>query len=145
MSFLPKSRWQEWAREWGLAHDPQKGWIHPNERVTGERKGLLVRVEWGSREKPGLITGIRFPRVTDPQPLRQALIADDTLDALPGKGAARSRMAIDRDVKKLYLVGRPPEFILSDRSLLWRRAFPWKNPEPAQLASWVDTLVTAVA
>jgi hypothetical protein len=145
MSVLPRSRWQEWAREWGLAHDPQKGWLHPNERVTGERKGLLVRVGWGPQENPGLVTCIRFPRVTDPERLRQALIADDTLDVLPGQGAARKRMSLDHDVKKVYVVGRPPEFILSDRSLIWRRVFPWKAPEPAQLASWVDALVAAVA
>jgi hypothetical protein len=145
MSFLPKSRWQEWAREWGLAHDPQKGWLHPDERVTGERNGLLVRVAWGPREQPGLVTCIRFPRVADPDRLRQALIADETLDVLPGRATARGRMTLESGVKKLYLVGRPPEFILSDRSLIWRRAFPWKTPAPAQLASWVDTLVAAVA
>jgi len=145
MSFLPKSRWQEWAREWGLAHDPQKGWLYPNERVTGERKGLLVRVAWGPRETPGLFTCIRFPRVGDVERLRQALIADDTLDALPGKGAARKRMALESEVKKVYVVGRPPELILSDRSLVWRRTFPWSPPKPEHLASWVDTLVAAVA
>jgi hypothetical protein len=145
MSFLLKSRWQEWAREWGLSHDPQKGWLHPNERVTGERKGLLVRVAWGPRERPGLVTCIRFPRVADPERLRQALIADDTLDALPGKGAARRKMVLESEVKKVYVFGRPPEFILSDRALIWRRVFPWRPPDPAHLASWVDALVAAVA
>jgi hypothetical protein len=145
MSIFLKSRWMEWAREWGLAHVPQKGWLSPTECVTGERKGLLIRAGWGSRENPGLQVCIRFPRVADVERLRQALKADDTLDVLPGKGPARTRMGLEREVKKVYLVGRPPEFTLGDRSLVWRRAFPWSPPNPAHLASWVDLLVEALA
>ena len=89
MSIFPRSRWQEWAREWGLAHVPQKGWLMPTERVTGERKGLLVRAGWGTRENPGLIVCVRFPRVVDVGRLRQTLKQrngqerDDMITAVP--------------------------------------------------------------
>jgi hypothetical protein len=145
MSLFLKNQWQEWAREWGLAHTPHRGWLYPTERVIGERKGLLIRVRWGTRENPGLIACVRFPRTVDVERLRQALIEDDSLDALPGKGSARRKMALEGVAKKVLWTRRPPEFILGDRSLVWRRAFPWSAPKAEHVASWVDVLVAAVA
>jgi len=145
MSAFLKDQWQEWAREWGLEHVPQKGLLYRTERVVGERKGLLIRIGWGPRERPGLSTCIRFPRVPAPDRLRQALIADDTLDALPGRGSARRKMELESDARKILWVGRAPEFTLGDRSLVWRRVFPWSAPKEAQVASWVDLLVAAIA
>jgi hypothetical protein len=143
MSLFLKNKWQEWAREWGLAHHPHKGWLYPTEAVVGERRRLLVRVGWGGGENRGLITFIRFPHVADPERLRQALIADVSLDALPGKGASRRKMTLEGEGKKIY-IGSPPEFVLGSNSLVWRRSFPWSAPKAAQVASWVDALVEAV-
>ena len=145
MTFFLRDKWQEWAREWGLAHHPHKGWLYPTETVVGERKGLLIRVGWGTQEKPGLIVCIRFPRVFDLERLRQALADDDTLDALPGRGSARRKMTLESGVRKVMIVGRPPEFILGETSLVWRRVYSFSVPKAAQLASWVDALVAAVA
>lgn len=145
MKLFLKDKWQEWAREWGLAHHPHKGWLYPTEAVVGERKGLLVRVGWGTRERPGLIVCVRFPRVSDLERLRQALMDDDTLDGLPGKGSARRKMALESGVRKIMRVGRPPEFVLGETSLVWRRSVSFSAPKAAQIASWVDTLVAAIA
>lgn len=141
-----KDRWKDWARAWGLAHQPEKGWIHRTERVLGERTGLLFRVGWGRDENAGLITCVRFPRVSDPERLRQALIEDETLDSLPGRGAARRKMAIEGGApKKAIRIGEVPEFSLTHDRLVWQRAFPWKAPKAAQVQEWADTLVAAVA
>ena len=145
MSLFLKNQWQEWAREWGLSHHPHHGFIHPDEFVAGERKGLLIRVGWGSRENPGLVAIVRFPQSADLTRLRQTLIDDDTLDALPGKGAARRRMAFENGAPKGPWARRTPEFVLGVRSLVWRRPFPWSAPQAAQVASWADVLVDAVA
>ena len=145
MAFFLKDKWQEWAREWGLAHHPHKGWLYPTEAVVGERRGLLIRVGWGTQEKPGLVACIRFPRALDLERLRQSLMDDDTLDALPGKGSARRRMALESGVRKITLVGRPPEFTLGETSLVWRRVHSFSAPKAPQIASWVDALVAAIA
>jgi hypothetical protein len=144
MAFFLKNKWQEWAREWGLAHHPHKGWLYPTEAIVGERKGLLLRVGWGSQEKPGLIVCIRFPRALDVERLRSALADDDTLDVLPGKGLARRKMVLESSVPRVQIVGRPPEFILGETSLVWRRVYSFSVPKAAQIASWVDALVAAV-
>ncbi len=145
MPIFLRDHWKEWARDWGLAHYPEKGWIHRTEHVVGERKGLLIRVGWGTDQSPGLIACIRFPRVADPGRLCQALIDDATLDTLPGKGSARRKMAVESGAKKTVRIGKPPEFTLTDNALVWRRVFPWSAPKPPHVQSWVDTLIAAVA
>jgi hypothetical protein len=145
MSLFMKNQWLEWAHEWGLSHHPHRGVFHPTEYVAGERNGLLIRVGWGTREHPGLVVCVRFPKTDDPERLRQALIEDDTLDALPGKGAARRKMTLENAVPRVLWAGRAPEFVLGGRSLVWRRVFPWSAPKTPQVASWVDVLVAAVA
>jgi len=145
MSIFLKDQWQEWARDWSLAHHPEKGWTRRTEWIVGERKGLLVRVSWGPQENPGLFVLVRFPRTADPERLRQALIDDPTLDVLPGKGAARRKMDIETGAKKMVRLGGIPEFTLTQNSLTWRRIIRWSAPKPAPLQSWVDALVTAVA
>ena len=146
MSIFLKSQWKEWAREWGLAHYPEKGRIHRTEHMVGERRGMLIRVGWGPSESPGLTTCIRFPRVADPAGLREALIQDSSLDVLPGKGSAWRKMAVRTGPpKKIVWVGKPPEFTLNESSLQWRRAFPWRAPKAAQVQAWVDAMVAAVA
>ena len=92
-----------------------------------------------------LVTCIRFPRVGDPERLRQALMEDEALNALPGKGAARRKMAIEKNPRKTIYIGAVPEFALTDTGLTWRRKFSWRLPKAEQVQAWVDTLVEAVA
>src|SRR5262249_42319664 len=145
MSLLMKDRWKDWAREWGLTHFPQTGWLQRTEHVVGERNGLLVRIAWDTDRSAALIATIRFPRVTDLERLKQQLADDATLDVLPGKGSARRRIAVDTGAKARVRIGPPPEFTLGPTSLTWRRVFPWALPKTARLQQWVDALVTAVA
>lgn len=145
MSFLLKDRWQQWAVEWGLTHVPQKGWLRRTERVLGQRKGLLFRVLWGTDESPGLHICVRFPRVTDLDRVRAALIADSALDVLPSKGSARRKMEIQTGSAPRVRFTRLPEFRLGTDALLWRRAFLFRTPSAAQIQSWVDALVESLA
>lgn len=144
MSFLLKDQWRSWAAEWGLTHVPEKGWLRRTERVLGPRKDLLFRVSWGKDDDPGLNVTIRFPRTLDPQGLREALIANAALDVLPGKGAARRKMAVETGPKKTVRIGSRPEFLLNEDRLVWRRTFAFHVPKPAQIQAWVDALVEAI-
>ena len=143
MALFLKDQWKDWARAWGLAHRPEKGWLYRNERVLGSHKGLLFHVGWGADQSPGLIVTVRFPRVSDPARVRQALIDDSSLDTLPGKGAARRKMALDSGAKNVIRIGYE-EFTLMPDRLLWRRSFAFKAPKPPQVQEWVDTLVLAI-
>jgi hypothetical protein len=140
-----KDQWQDWARDWGLAHYPERGWLRRTEHILGERKGLLIRVGWGTDRNATLIVGIRFPKSVDLDRLRQALADDPSLDVLPGKGAARRKMAVESGAKKKIHLGHPTEFTLTEGSLTWWRIFPWSSPKPARVQAWVDALVDAVA
>jgi hypothetical protein len=143
VSIFFKNQWQEWAREWGLTHYPHKGWASKNEHVIGKRKGLLIRAGWGADQSP-LIVCIRFPRTANLERLRNALIDDASLDALPGKGSARRKMEVESGAKKVIRIGNPPEFRLTDTSLIWYRTFSLMAPKPKQVQEWVDALVVAV-
>jgi hypothetical protein len=143
MPMFLKDQWQQWARDWGLVHRPEKGWFHRTERVLGDRNGYLIRVGWGTDQNPGLIACIRFPRAADLERIRQALIEDASLDALPGKGSARRKMAIGP--AKAVQWSRRPEFRLTENSLLWQRTFPWSSPKAARVQAWVDALIAALA
>ena len=144
MALLLKNQWRMWAQEWGLTHVPEKGWAYRTERVLGARKGLLFRVLWGRDDDPGLHVCIRFPKAPDLERVRAALITDPTLDALPGKGAARRRMELDNVQKKLIRVGARPEFLLGPSQLVWRRKFAFRIPKAAEIQAWVDALVGAL-
>jgi hypothetical protein len=126
MSLFPKSEWTDWAREWGMEHLPQKGRLFRDESVVGVRDGRLVQVSWGGENKASLIVLIRFPRVEGIEGLRDALIADSTLDTLPGKGAKRRKMTIPRTTKTSPIRRRQPlpEFTLDESGLTWARQFP---------------------
>jgi len=145
MSMFLKNQWQDWARAWGFAHHPEKGWLYRTEHVVGERKGMLVRVGWGNDQNPGLITVIRFPRTADLERLRQSLVDDATLDALPGKGSARRRMAIETGDRKVIRIGERPEFTLTPDGLLWQRTFAFSTPKAEKVQGWVEALIAAVA
>jgi len=145
MSIFLKDQWRDWAREWGLTHHPEKGWMRRTEWVAGEHEGLLVRAGWGTEENPGLVVLVRFPRVGDVDRLRQALIDDATLDALPGKGGARRKMVIETGPKKTVRLGGVPEFTLTENSLVWRHVFRFSTPKATQLEEWGAALVTAIA
>ena len=145
MLTFAKNQWTEWARDWGLAHYPQKGVFQRTEHVIGERKGLLIRAGWGANENPGLVVAIRFPCVADLGRLKQALIDDSTLDILPGKGKGRRKMGVEDTGKKTIRIGEQPEFHLSDTCLLWHRSFAFRTPKTAEVQAWVDALVTAIA
>jgi hypothetical protein len=140
-----KNLWTDWAREWGLRHHPEKGWLYRTEYVIGERNGLLFRAGWGTQENPGLIVAVRFPCVADLGRLRQTLIEDATLDSLPGKGKARGKMVVEDTGKKMIRIGERPEFFLTNTCLLWRRTFAFRTPKAAEVEAWVDTLVSAIA
>src|SRR5215467_13011352 len=115
MVTFDKDRWKAWAREWGLTHHPQKGLFRRTEHVDGARHGLLLQAGWGTSEYPGLTVLVRFPRSLDTQGLRQRLIDDTTLDALPGKGGARRRMAVVTVHPPASVRwGKPPEFQLTE-------------------------------
>src|SRR5262245_15281712 len=139
-----KDQWTDWAREWGLAHYPEKGWMRRTERVVGQHRGLLVQVGWGTDQNPGLITLIRFPRAMDVTRLRDSLIDDASLDVLPGKGSARRKMKVETGTAKQVYVGGTPEFILRDSCLVWRRTFAFWVPKGAEVKAWVDALITAI-
>ena len=145
MSFLLKNQWQAWARAWSLTHVPEKGWTHRTERVLGLRNDMLFRVLWGRDEDPGLHILIRFPETTDLDRLRAALIADPALDVLPGNGAARHKMKLDRMEKQPLRFGSRPEFLLGSNALLWRRTFAFHPPKPEQVQAWTTTLIEALA
>jgi len=79
------------------------------------------------------------------QRVREALIADPALDALPGKGAKRRKMVRDDDVRKIRKLRRPlPEFTLGERNLIWAHRFPFASPKSEQVRKWVETLLGAV-
>ena len=145
MSSLLKNHWQAWARDWGVTHLPEKGWVYRTERVLGMRKDLLFRVSWGRDEDPGLHVIVRFPQVPDVERLRAALVADTSLDTLPGKASARSKMQLDNGQKQVIRVSGRPDFLLGPTSLLWRRTFSLQTPKPAQAQAWVEALLESVA
>jgi hypothetical protein len=144
MSLFLKDRWLDWARDWGLTHHPEKGWIYRTECVVGERKGLLVKAWWGRDEAPGLTVCLRFPRNADPIRLRKALIEDPALDVLPGGPGSRRKMFLETGTSKAMRLARLPEFTLKDHSLVWRHVFAWSVPAPSRIQAWVDLLVDAV-
>src|SRR5258706_7740844 len=86
VSFLPRNEWENWAREWGLTHHPQKGWLYRNEQVVGLYQGVLVQALWGGEKNASLIVRLRFPRTQNLEVLKRVLVEDPTLDALPGRG-----------------------------------------------------------
>jgi hypothetical protein len=138
--------WTAWARDWGLTEQTQRNWLQRLFRVAGERNGLLFRAGWGIDEYPGLTVCVRFPRTVDTAGLQQRLIDDATLDGLPGKGGARRRMVVRADAPRTtFRWGKPPEFVLTETSLTWRRVFSWGTPKPARIQAWVEALVAAVA
>jgi hypothetical protein len=139
-----RDRWTSWARDWGLTHQPQRGLFQRTEAVVGARAGLLLRAGWGDSQYPGLTVTIRFPRTLDVQGLRDRLAEDASLDALPGKAAARRGIRVTSAVQRSMRWGKPPEFALTENSLVWRRVFSWGTPKPARVQSWVDALVAAV-
>jgi hypothetical protein len=145
VSIFLKDQWKEWARDWAISHYPQKGLIYRNEKVVGERKGLLIKVGWEVSRHPYLAVCIRFPRVIDPTRLRQALIDDPTLDTLPGKGSGRRKMVVEGVSKKGIRLSSYQEFTLTNTSLVWHRVFSWSGPKPAQVQSWVDAMVASIS
>ena len=143
MLTLTRDRWTTWARAWALTHQRRRGLLQATEAVAGARAGLLLRAGWGDARYPGLTVTIRFPRVVDLQRLRDQLAEDTTLDALPGKGGARRGLKVVAAVQASRW-GKPPEYALTDTSLVWRRVFSWGTPRTVTLMSWVETLLAAV-
>jgi len=145
VSLLPRNEWQSWAQEWGLVHHPQKGWIYRNEQVVGLYKGVLVQAGWGGENNLSLIVRLRFPRTTNPEVVKQALVEDPSLDSMPGHGAKRAKMAIETGPQKRVRIGGIPEFTLTDTSLVWFRAASLNGPKPRQVPEWVGLLAAALA
>jgi hypothetical protein len=145
MLTLMRDRWRTWAAAWALTHHPRRGFYQPTEAVTGARGGLLLRAGWGDQQFPGLTVTIRFPRALDVQRLRDVLAEDTSLDTLPGRAGARRGTRIVPAVQPSMRWRKPPEFALTETSLVWRRAFAWGVPRTIQLMPWVETLLAAVA
>ena len=140
-----KGRWTAWAREWGLSCGAHGGIFHRTEDVAGRRNSLLFRAIFGERGYPILTVIVRFPRTNDVQRLRERLADDTTLDALSGKARTRRAVRVVAPTISGTRWSRPAEYILSEASLTWRKAFPWARPDPVLVQGWVDTLVAAVA
>jgi hypothetical protein len=141
---FPKSHWKDWADAWSLNHRPQKGKLYRDEAVAGQHDGLLFRVQWTGEKGVLLSVSIRFSAGQDLERVRAALVADSSLDGLPGKGGARNKMKIEKEEKQVYIVGMP-EFSLYDGLLVWRRSFGWGNPKPEQVRGWVECLLGAAS
>src|SRR5204863_3382089 len=137
-------RWTAWARDWGLAHEQRRSLFQRTEAVTGPRGGALLRAGWGDEQYPGLTVTIRFPRALDVQRLRDLLAEDVSLDALPGRASARRAIKVVAAVRPPTRWGKPPEYALTETSLVWRRVFSWGTPSAARIQAWVDALVAAV-
>src|SRR5215471_17097430 len=145
MLTLTRDRWKTWAQAWALTHHPRRGFVQPTEAVSGARSNLLLRAGWAEGQFPGLTLTIRFPRTVDVQRLRELLAADASLDALPGRAGARRAIKVVPAIQPAMRWGKPPEFALTETSLVWRRAFAWGAPRTLKLMSWVETLLAAVA
>ena len=145
MLTLIRDQWTAWARDWGLTHQPQRGVFQKNEAVVGAHAGFLVRAGWGEQEFPGLTVTIRFPRALDIHSVRDRLAEDAALDALPGRAGARRGIRVQNVPKVLVRWSKPPEYALTETSLVWRRVFSWGAPKTATIQSWVEALIAAVA
>jgi hypothetical protein len=139
---FPKSQWKDWASAWSLNHRPQKNKLYRDECITGQHDGLLLQVQWCGENGSMLSVLIRFSAGQDLERVRAALVADASLDTLPGKGSARNKTKIEA-VKTVY-VGAVPEFVLTDGALCWRRSFVWKSPKPEEVRGWVERLLGAL-
>jgi len=144
VSLFQKSQWQTWARAWGLSHYPQRGWMYRNEQVTGMRNGSLISVNWGGNKNAALIVRVRFPEAADLEAIRRALIADPSLDQLPGKGKGRSKAVLEIGPEEKVRIGAIPEFSLRDGSLIWYRVHAWSAPKTDQISGWIDLLIAAL-
>jgi hypothetical protein len=145
MALLVKTEWTQWANAWGLAHHHQRGWLLRNEHVVGAHDGLLIQAGWSGDKNQYLTLRVRFPRRTNLEMLREALIGDAALDALPGHGAGRRKTRIDIGAKRgLRLVG-PAEFTLSEGALVWRRLFAWSSPPSDDVERWAAALIQSIA
>lgn len=144
MALLVRTEWTEWANAWGLAHHRQTGWLLHNEHIVGQHDGLLFQVGWGGDKHQYLTVRVRFPRTTNLEMLRDALIRDSSLDVLPGHGAARRKTRIEIGEKKgIRLVGHA-EFTLTEGTLVWRRLFAWSTPAPGKAQEWAAALIQAI-
>lgn len=141
---FPKSKWTDWANAWSLSHRPQKGKLYRDEAVSGQRQNLLFQAQWTGEKGTLLSVAIRFTPGPDLERVRAALVADASLDALPGKGKARNKTKVEREEKQMY-IGGIPEFSLYDDHFVWRRTFSWGTPKPDQVRGWVECLLGAVS
>jgi hypothetical protein len=145
MAVFERNHWEDWAREWGFTHIPQRGKLYRDEGVVGVRSGFLVRAGWGGDKGTALMVLVRLPKGQVLSRLRDTLIADAALDALPGRGAAREKMAVEESGKRGMRMGGLREFVLRDGALLWTRVFSWRRPDSTGIRVWVDALVAAVS
>jgi hypothetical protein len=141
--FDAKNQWQEWARQWGLVHVPNKG-PYRNEAVAGRRGKTLVRVRWTGEKGIHLNILVRYPASQDAERLRDTLIADASLDVLPDKGKKRPKMKVGVPTVPSIQWTEPDEFRIGSGVLSWTRAFRWRGPKPDEIQAWVDALVGAI-
>jgi len=144
VSFLPKNEWQNWSREWGLTHHPQKGMFYRNEQVVGLYQGILVQATWGGDKNLSLVVRLRFPASQNLERLKQTLVEDASLDALPGGGKNRKKMNIVTGAGKRIHIGDVPEFTLEASTLRWFRTASLNGPKAKDVPGWVALLVAAL-
>lgn len=124
MGLLERSEWEQWARAWGLTHEPQRGKFIRNEGLVGSYKGYLLRVGWGGDYGAKLIVLVRFPKLPqDLKALRDRLVRAPALSTLPG------------------WKGRAGGVQVKPSSLLWQHACSFRRPTATEIQGWVDRLL----
>jgi hypothetical protein len=128
MGLLEKSQWQEWARQWGLTHHPQRGGFARNEWLVGSYRGHLLRIGWAGDYGSELYVLIRFPKQQDALHLHERLLHDPQLETLPG-----------------WKKKRTLNLIVEESSVLWKRSAAWGRPRTEVIQQWVEQLLQALS
>jgi hypothetical protein len=156
MGIFSKNGWKEWARQWGLTYHAPKFLGSGREWIAGSYRGYLVKAGWLGDRHLEFYAHIRFPKVPDPSVIRQRLLDDQTLAALPGwskikpaeAGKSAGLFAFPSGgaikIARANIVGTKP-FIADESSVIWTRPCPWRRPSTEQLQAWVEALIVALS
>jgi hypothetical protein len=156
MGMFSKQGWKDWAREWGLIYHAPRFLGSTREWMVGSYRGYLVKAGWLGDRHLEFYVLIRFPKLLDPAVVRQRLLEDVTLAALPGwskiKPADLSKrpalLAVPNggavQIARTSAVGAKP-LLVDDSSILWTRPCPWRRPGAEQLEGWVEKLIVALS
>ena len=125
MGFIfERSEWGEWAKSWGLTHEPQRGRFIRNEAIVGAYRGYLLRVGWGGDYGAALIILVRFPKLSgDLKVLRDKLVRHPILSTLSGWKRSASCLKLDQS------------------SLVWSRARSFRRPSASEIRESIGLLL----